>query len=267
MKRILVIMLAFFAVVALTACSLQPSEHTHSYTETVTKPATCTEDGEKNLTCDCGDSYTERIFKTGHNWSSWQTVTEPTDAADGVAQRECATCKITETKAIGKPSGNVTVTQEQLDAVEAVFLELVNQERQELGVGILTPDAHLDSCALVRSQEIVDKFSHTRPNEQSFSSAVDTTQYEYVLIGENLAMTSHVGREYYYPDKDQWVGSQEQIRNTATWAFEILKDSPGHYASMINGDYKDTGIGITCAIDKDDIPYFYVAQLFGSKDA
>lgn len=267
MRRLLALLLIAFLLVSMAACGQsQPSEHTHSYTETITKPATCTEEGEKILACDCGDSYTERIFKSGHSWSSWQTVTEPTDSADGVAQRECSVCKLTETKPVGKPSGNVMVTQEQLDAIKNAFLELVNQERQQAEVGMLTTDAHLDSCALLRSQEIVDKFSHTRPNEQSFSSAVDTNQYAYILISENLAMTSHVGTDYYYPDKDQWEGTEEQIRKTAVWAFEILKDSPAHYAAMIDGDYKDTGIGITCDIDKDDVPYFYIAQLFGTKE-
>lgn len=39
--------------------------HEHSYTETVTKEATCGEDGVKTFTCDCGDSYTQSIPATG----------------------------------------------------------------------------------------------------------------------------------------------------------------------------------------------------------
>lgn len=42
--------------------------HTHNYTETIIKNATCTEDGEKKLTCSCGDSKTESIPSTGHNY-------------------------------------------------------------------------------------------------------------------------------------------------------------------------------------------------------
>ena len=42
--------------------------HTHSYTGTVTTEATCTEDGVKTFTCECGDSYTEVIKATGHNY-------------------------------------------------------------------------------------------------------------------------------------------------------------------------------------------------------
>ena len=42
--------------------------HDHSYTPSVTKPATCTEDGEMTYTCSCGRSYTEVIPATGHKY-------------------------------------------------------------------------------------------------------------------------------------------------------------------------------------------------------
>lgn len=48
----------------------QGSEHTHSYTETIIKEATCTESGEKKLTCSCGNSKTESIPSTGHNYGA-----------------------------------------------------------------------------------------------------------------------------------------------------------------------------------------------------
>lgn len=44
--------------------------HIHQYLETVVKPATCTEDGEKNMVCSCGDSYTEIIPAMGHSFAS-----------------------------------------------------------------------------------------------------------------------------------------------------------------------------------------------------
>ena len=42
------------------------SIHEHSYTEEITKQPTCTEEGEKIFTCDCGDTYTEIIPAKGH---------------------------------------------------------------------------------------------------------------------------------------------------------------------------------------------------------
>lgn len=46
------------------------SDHVHSYTSSITKEATCTEDGVKTFTCECGDSYTETIPTTGHNYEN-----------------------------------------------------------------------------------------------------------------------------------------------------------------------------------------------------
>lgn len=41
--------------------------HTHSYTiEEITTPATCTEAGEKKLSCECGEFITEAVAATGH---------------------------------------------------------------------------------------------------------------------------------------------------------------------------------------------------------
>lgn len=45
-----------------------PGDHVHDYTVAITKEPTCTEDGEKTYTCECGDSYTEVIPKLGHNY-------------------------------------------------------------------------------------------------------------------------------------------------------------------------------------------------------
>lgn len=45
-----------------------PGDHVHDYTVVITKEPTCTEDGEKTYTCECGDSYTEVIPKLGHNY-------------------------------------------------------------------------------------------------------------------------------------------------------------------------------------------------------
>ena len=74
-------------------------EHTHSYTSKVTKPATCTEDGVRTYTCECGDSYTETIPATGHNYSDFVVTKPATCTEDGVKAKTCANCndKITET--------------------------------------------------------------------------------------------------------------------------------------------------------------------------
>ena len=42
--------------------------HTHSYTSSVTKAATCETEGVRTFSCSCGHSYTEAILETGHNY-------------------------------------------------------------------------------------------------------------------------------------------------------------------------------------------------------
>ncbi|WP_298484745.1 leucine-rich repeat protein [uncultured Ruminococcus sp.] len=73
-------------------------DHTHSYTSKVTKPATCTENGVRTYTCECGDSYTETIPATGHNYGDFVVTKPATCTEDGVKTKTCANCndKITE---------------------------------------------------------------------------------------------------------------------------------------------------------------------------
>lgn len=44
--------------------------HIHRYVSELTKKATCTEDGLLTYTCICGDSYTEPVTATGHNYEA-----------------------------------------------------------------------------------------------------------------------------------------------------------------------------------------------------
>ena len=67
--------------------------HTHSYIETITNPATCTENGTKTFTCDCGKIYTEEIPTTGHTPSDWIVDSEATCTNAGSKHKECTVCK------------------------------------------------------------------------------------------------------------------------------------------------------------------------------
>ena len=43
-----------------------PQTHVHKYEGNIVKKASCTENGKKQYTCDCGDKYVENIKSTGH---------------------------------------------------------------------------------------------------------------------------------------------------------------------------------------------------------
>ena len=68
--------------------------HEHVYTSTVIKEATCTEDGVKTYTCECGASYTEAIPAKGHTSSGWQMVEDPTPTSTGRMCQYCEECHI-----------------------------------------------------------------------------------------------------------------------------------------------------------------------------
>lgn len=67
--------------------------HTHSYTETITKAATCTTTGIKTFTCICDDTYTEVIPATGHINVTIDSGKAPTKTEVGyTAGKYCNDC-------------------------------------------------------------------------------------------------------------------------------------------------------------------------------
>lgn len=87
--------------------------HTHNYTSKVTTAATCGRDGVKTYTCGCGDSYTEKIAKTGnHSYGNWVTTQEPTTSSTGTAVRTCSVCGATESKTLPKKEAPAVHTHE-----------------------------------------------------------------------------------------------------------------------------------------------------------
>ena len=57
--------------------------HVHSYTETITKKATCTTNGTKTFKCACGDAYEETIKATGHLHKETRNKKEATETTEG----------------------------------------------------------------------------------------------------------------------------------------------------------------------------------------
>ena len=71
------------------------TEHTHSYTSTVTKAATCTATGVRTYTCSCGDSYTEAISALGHSFGTTTAAKAATCIRAGnSAYKKCSRCNL-----------------------------------------------------------------------------------------------------------------------------------------------------------------------------
>lgn len=78
--------------------------HNHSYTATVEKAATCSQEGIRRYTCNCGDTYTEPIGKTSHKYVG--KITTPAGCTtSGVKTFTCSVCQAQYTESI-KPTGH-----------------------------------------------------------------------------------------------------------------------------------------------------------------
>ena len=93
--------------------TIKTAAHEHEFGEwTVTKEATCTEDGEQERSCSaCGIVEKKSIEKTGHKDSEWKTVQQPTCTENGQRVCECERCgKVLATEAI-EAIGHQPVTE------------------------------------------------------------------------------------------------------------------------------------------------------------
>ena len=106
----------------------------------------------------------------------------------------------------------------------------VNQERAKQGLSALRVDPKLTAAAQIRAREIVEKFSHTRPDGTKWSTVSS------VAYGENIAK-----------------GQRTADKVMAAWM-----TSSGHRANILRANYGS--IGVACV--KSGNVYYWV-QLFG----
>ena len=80
----------------------KPEDHKHQYQSSVTKQATCTEEGIRTYTCACGHTYTESIAPSEHQYEEERIPA--TSKADGKVQKVCRVCShITDVYVISRP--------------------------------------------------------------------------------------------------------------------------------------------------------------------
>ena len=100
-------------------------------------------------------------------------------------------------------------------------LDLVNAERAKAGKSPLTLDDALCEVAQLRADEIVESFSHTRPNGTSCFTAINEAGISYRAVGENIAAGQ---------------SSPSSVMNS--WM-----NSDGHRKNILSGDFSSIGIG------------------------
>ena len=95
----------------------------HEYEWTVTKKATCTEEGTKTGTCKvCKKEVTETIDAKGHCYGEYVSNNDATTEKDGTKTRECEVCENKETVAdegskICIPEGYILASKKELGII------------------------------------------------------------------------------------------------------------------------------------------------------
>lgn len=135
----------------------------------------------------------------------------------------------------GADQNNTSTSTSSNAAFTKEVLRLVNIERAKEGLSQLTTNSTLEKAAYIRSQEIKQSFSHTRPNGSSFSSILKEMNISYQAAGENIA----------YGQK-----TPEAVVNA--WM-----NSSGHRANIMSKNFNKLGVG--CYISNNVV---YWTQIF-----
>ncbi|MDJ0571516.1 MAG: CAP domain-containing protein [Pleurocapsa sp. MO_192.B19] len=127
------------------------------------------------------------------------------------------------------------------------ILELVNNERANVGLDSLSIDDQLDQAANLHTDEMVqaDQMSHQLPGEASLGDRVSATGYNWTRLGENVAAG------YTTPES----------------VVEGWMNSPGHRENILNPEFTSIGIGYDNAPDDNnsfnDFDVYWT-QVFGT---
>ena len=145
--------------------------------------------------------------------ASKPTVTTTTGSTcPNVTKKPAATAKPT-----AKPTAAPTkapATGSSMSSAAASVISQTNDERAKQGLGALTVSSELNRAAAVRAKEIVQKFSHTRPDGSARSTVSSACR------GENIAM-----------------GQQPADKVMAAWM-----SSPGHRANILRASFGSIGV-------------------------
>lgn len=105
------------------------------------------------------------------------------------------------------------------------ILELTNKERENYGLSPLKENPTLDLMAEEKARDILERqyFDHISPDGKGVGDLAKDFQYNYLIIGENLAMGD--------------FETEESL--ISAWM-----ESPGHRENILNPKYQEIGIGV-----------------------
>lgn len=137
---------------------------------------------------------------------------------------------------------DVFVLPDVLAEEQRQIVKLTNEVRVDRGLPALMVVTKLETSSQNKANDMAKKeyFAHTQ-NNQTVSAWLKSAGYEYETAGENLA-----------------VGY-----STAQDIVNAWKNSPAHYANLIDTDFVDLGVGLAGGI-YDNQPTVFIAQHLAS---
>ena len=148
----------------------------------------------------------------------------------------------------------LTPTEDNLDAIRAAVLCLINRERAEHSELPLSANGDLQAAADSHDRELIsdDYFAHVSPRGETPVQRIRETGYipnssDGYVLGENLAWGTY-GLATPSAIVEAWIAS------------------PGHLANILEAQYRETGIAIVAAVPESlgrGAPGATYAQEFG----
>ena len=139
---------------------------------------------------------------------------------------------------IEAPDSDLTDYEDRIatpDDYAEQMLALINQIRSKRNIPPLRLSKDLTDAATIRANEIIQMFSHTRPNGEPYSSVVKSNLY---AVGENLS----AGKASPSVVIEEWM------------------EEPDDRANILNAEYTELGIGFVH--NRNSQLHYYWVHLF-----
>ncbi|MBI2506980.1 MAG: CAP domain-containing protein, partial [Candidatus Colwellbacteria bacterium] len=128
-----------------------------------------------------------------------------------------------------EPKEELPTTQPVSTLTRSGIILETNLQRQQNGSGFLAENSTLDATAAEKANDMCAKqyFAHVSPSGIGAAELADSFGYDYISIGENLALGPFASDAALV---EAWMGS------------------PGHRANILNSRFTEIGVGVTKCI-------------------
>lgn len=134
---------------------------------------------------------------------------------------------------VNRETYDVMLDQAVVSEMEDHIFMRTNELRRTNSLSSLEQQPLLRKGARIRSRELIEQFSHTRPDGRSFGTIFEDINYSTNGAGENIA---YIG----VPS----INLENQSLEYAQNIYDLWRESLGHYENMIRPSYNFLGVGL-----------------------